>query len=166
MHEQWKELEEFPGYAVSNTGYVKSLMWDKLLRISQNQSGTACVGMMKDGVQQHRSVALLVIGAWGYSHVNENFDTPINLDGNRMNNSISNLMWRPRWYAVKYNRQFTRRYAYPIVTPVIDIDTMEISNDSLDAAMRYGLLEKEVVMSIANQTITWPTGQRFQIVPE
>jgi hypothetical protein len=166
MREQWYDIKDFPPYQISNRGEVKNGVTDRILKVSQNQSGVAYVGMMKDGVQVHRGIALMVIEACGFQHVNEVFDTPINLDGNRLNNHISNLMWRPRWYAVKYHRQFEKRYAYPIVTPVIDTGTMTIYQNSMHAAVSNGLLEKEVVMSIANNTHTWPTHQVFQMIPE
>jgi hypothetical protein len=36
--------------------------------------------------------------------------------------------------------------------------------NSLAAACRYGLLEREVVLSIVNRTYAWPTYQYFELV--
>jgi hypothetical protein len=116
--------------------------------------------------QFHRSVTLCVANAFLWNERQVEFDTPINLDGDRMNNHISNLMWRPRWFAIKYNRQFKHRFAYPILSPIRDTKTRRISEDSMDAAIRYGLLERDIVMSIANRTVTWPTYQQFEIVED
>ncbi len=76
-------------------------------------------------------------------------------------------MWRPRWYAVLYNNQFKEdRYDNPINAPVKALDEDEVFPDSLTAACRYGLLEREVVLSVLNKTYTWPTYQRFELVTE
>jgi hypothetical protein len=92
------------------------------------------------------------------------FDTPIQLDGDRSNCRADNLMWRPRWYAVQYNRQFDDRYDHPINSPVRERHDRERFPNSLAAACRYGLLEREVVLSILNRTPTWPTYQYFELV--
>jgi hypothetical protein len=94
----------------------------------------------------------------------EAFDTPINLDGDRFNCCLQNLMWRPRWFAVQYNRQFRERYDRPIEVPLKAADTKEVFPNSLAAAIRYGLLERDVVLSIEHNTLTWPTYQKFEVV--
>ena len=91
------------------------------------------------------------------------FDTPINLDGNRFNCAVDNLMCRPRWFAVRYNQQFTHgRYDRPLGRPVTAIETGEVFPDSFLAACRYGLLERDLVLSIEHNTVTWPTYQTFE----
>ena len=73
-------------------------------------------------------------------------------------------MWRPRWYAVLYNRQFEDRYDHPIEAPVRAVNEGERFSNSLVAACRYGLLEREVVLSVLNRTPAWPTYQYFELV--
>jgi len=92
------------------------------------------------------------------------FDTPINLDGDRHNNRVENLAWRPRWFAVKYNQQFRHPYEEPIDDPIMDDRTHEISPNSLECAKRYGLLEQDLVQSIMARTYVWPTYQRFIVI--
>lgn len=162
MEEKWKKIRNFD-YDVSNFGQVRSRKSGRIMRLSMNQYGCVCVGMMKDGEQKHRSVALLVAKAF-LTHRYAAFDTPINLDGDRWNNHVDNLEWRPRWFAIKYNRQFKEPYAWPINRPIEDVATQEVSENSLECAIKYGLLEEDVVMSIMNRTVTWPTYQQFQIV--
>lgn len=163
MNEYWKTIDHFPEYSVSNFGKIRSNKSGRLLSMSPNQFGVVQVGLMKDGIQYHRSVPLLVAKA--FLPIRQGpFDTPINLDGDRLNNHVDNLVWRPRWFAIKYNRQF--RFPYPdrIDRPIIDKKTGEVSNNSIDCAMRYGLLEEEIVISILTRTYVWPTYQEFQIV--
>ena len=165
MREQWRLIEGFENYSVSDYGRVRSEKSGRVLALSMNQFGVVCVGMMNDGTQRHRSVPLLVAQAF-IPRPFDPFDTPINLDGNRWNNRVDNLAWRPRWFAIKYNQQFRDRYPFPIFAPLQDIKTGEISKNSLECAMQYGLLEKDVVLSIMNRTYVWPTYQEFRVLEE
>jgi len=163
--EEWREVEHFPDYSVSNWGRVRTDKTGRILVLSLNQYGLLQVGLMRDGKQWHRSVPLLVAKAF-IPQFSGPFDTPINLDGNRLNNHIDNLVWRPRWFAIKYNQQFRYPYAHPILEPVIDLKTLVVSENSFECAREYGLLEEDVVLSISNRTYVWPTYQEFGIVQE
>ena len=163
--EDWKPIENFPEYSVSSYGRVRSDKFDRILALNENQYGLVQVGLMRDGVQRHRSVPLLVAKAF-IPEPGGPFDTPINLDGDRRNNRVDNLMWRPRWFAIKYNHQFRWPYEHPILTPVINLKTGEISENSLECAKENGLLEQDLVLSILNRTYVWPTYQEFGILEE
>jgi len=163
--ETWKQIELFPEYSVSDYGRIRSDKFGKILVVYENQSGVVQVGLMLDGVQRHRSVTLLVAKAF-IPEPGGPFDTPINLDGDRFNNHVDNLMWRPRWFAIKYNRQFRIPYENPILTPVINLKTGEISENSFECAKRYGLLEQDVVLSILNRTYVWPIYTEFAVVED
>lgn len=166
MKERWIEIENFDDYSVSNYGRVRSNKSERILITYENQSGLVQVGLMRDGYQRHRSVPLLVAKAF-IPQPSGPFDTPINLDGDRHNNHVSNLMWRPRWFAIKYNRQFKYDDGFPsIESPIQDIKSGQISANSVECAKRYGLLEKELIFSILNSGYVWPTYQQFRIVEE
>ena len=165
MTEQWKSIPGF-NYSVSDHGQIRSDKTGRIMALNQNQYGVLTVGMMRDGEQYHRSVPLLVARAFLGKHQLDAFDTPINLDGDRLNNHIENLVWRPRWFAVKYNRQFREPYEYPIHGLIVDIETGAVSENSFECAKRYGLLEEEVVLSILNHTYAWPTYQRFGLMED
>jgi hypothetical protein len=134
----------------------------RLLHPRINQYGIPYVGLMREWRQCIRSLPRLVAMAF-LTPPNDIFDTPINLDGDRNNCAVENLMWRPRWYAVLYGHQFKERYEHPINAPVVALDTQEVFPDSLAAGCRYGLLEREVVLSILNRTPAWPTYQMFEL---
>lgn len=161
--EKWVEIEHFPGYSVSSYGRIRTDKSGRLLALNMNQYGVLQVGLMRDGEQRHRSVPLLVA-----VHFVDNpggpFDTPINLDGDRTNNYVENLVWRPRWFAVKYNKQFKQPYHNRINSPIINLKTQEVSLNSLECAKKYGLLEEDLVYSILNRTYVWPTYQEFGLV--
>lgn len=163
MNELWKPIEDFSDYSVSNYGRIRSNKSGRILSTSPNQFGVVQVGLMKDGVQYHRSVPLLV--AKGFLPIKPGpFDTPINLDGDRNNNHVDNLVWRPRWFAIKYNRQFRYPFDLHVPRPVVDIKTGIVSENSLECAKQYGLLEEEIVFAIINKSYVWPTYQEFRVV--
>lgn len=163
MNEKWKKIRGFPDYSVSNTGRIRSENTGRILALYENQYGVVCVGMMLDGQQKHRSVPLLVARAFLPGR-RPPFDTPINLDGDRHNNHVENLAWRPRWFAAKYNRQFRQPYSYPIDRPLKNIQTGEIFDNSREAVTHYGILEEDLVLSIMNRTVVWPLFQAFEII--
>lgn len=161
--EEWKPIRHFPAYSISTYGRIRNDHTGHILALHENQSGLVTVGLFAEGKQSQRSVPLLVASAF-IPHPRGPFDTPINVDGNRWNNHVDNLMWRPRWFAVKYHMQFRHPYSNRIDAAIEDVATGEISPDSLSCAIRYGLLEKDVVLSILNRTVTWPTYQEFRVL--
>lgn len=163
MDEEWKKIRAFPAYSVSNHGRIRAEKSERILKLNSNQYGLVYVGLVRDGVQYHRSVPLLVARAFIHRSYGP-YDTPINLDGDRFNNHVDNLVWRPRWFAIKYNQQFKTPYTHPIPYQIKDLKTGEISENSFECSKRYGLLESDVVMSILNRTFTWPTYQQFEVV--
>lgn len=163
MNDGWAPIAGFPGYSVSRLGHVRNESSGRILQVRINQDGVPYVGLMKGVQQRNRSLPLLVASAF-IPQPNAIYDTPINLDGDRTNCGVDNLMWRPRWYAIQYAKQFDEeRYENPIEVPVRDVDSDEEYPNSLSAACHNGLLEREVVLSILNNTLTWPTYQKFVI---
>lgn len=158
----WVPVEDFPGYSVSPLGHVRKDSTGRILQPRINQYGVPYVGMMRDYRQHIRSLPRLVATAF-LPPPNQIFDTPINLDGDRTNCAVNNLMWRPRWYARYYARQFKDRYGNPIEAPIRAVDTGEVFDNSLAAGCRYGILEEEIVLSLLNRTPAWPTYQTFEL---
>ena len=161
--ERWKEIPEFPGYSVSSHGRVVNDDTGRPLIVSENQAGVTMVGPTRSLKQHRRSLALLVAQAFlETDNVPEAFDTPIHLDGDRWNNHVDNLMWRPRAFAIKYNNQFDRP---PLIkVPIFEEETREEFPTSREAVIKYGLLEKDLCLSIMNRTYVWPTYQIFHIL--
>jgi len=159
--ETWRPIPEFPNYEVSNYGQVANIVSGRIMALNMNQYDVVFVGVWDGGMQFKRSVPLLVAKAF-IPQPYHAYDTPINLDGDRWNNTVENLEWRPRWFAVKYNRQFRYRYRHHIRFQIEDMATGEISANSLECAKRYGLLEEDLVDSISNRTYVWPTYQQFR----
>lgn len=160
---EWRPIPSFPGYSVSESGHVRNDETGRYLTLLVNQSGTVNVGLTKKCVQYKRSVALLVANAFLGFPIHDSFDTPIHLDGDRLNNNAWNLTWRPRWFAAKYIQQFTEP-SLAAERPVQEVETGEKFYSHWEAAFAYGLLAIDVLMGARDQTEVWPTKQHFRLI--
>lgn len=158
--ENWKDINDFPGYSVSDWGNVMNKDTGFHLRPSLNTRGLPMVGLMRNKVQNKRALTVLVARAF-VPKPRAEFDTPINLDGDRMNNYATNIVWRPLWFARKYMKQFIDNHL-TYNEPIEDIETGETYKNSMHAATVHGLLDAEIVLSMHNNTYVWPTGQIFR----
>lgn len=159
----WRPIDEFPGYSVNPLGQVRRNANQRLVAPRYNQYGVPYVGFMSNWRQHIRSLPRIVAVTFLPSP-SEIFDTPIQIDGDRSNCRADNLMWRPRWYAVQFNNQFKERYENALDEPVRCVHDGARFPNSLAAACRYGLLEREVVLSILRKKPAWPTYQFFDLV--
>jgi len=125
-----------------------------------NQNGIVNVGLTKNRVQYKRAVALLVATAFIKNENGDAFNCPINLDGDRFNNRVDNLAWRPRWFATKYFQQIEEAH-FNDPYPITEVNTHKNFASPWDAALKNGLLQVDVLLSICNGEEVWPTGQRF-----
>lgn len=158
----WEVIKEFDEYMINQKGQVKN-QHGRLLALTRNNRGLIQVGLMKDNVQHKRMVGLLVAKAFLDPPTPETFDTVINLDGDRSNNNLYNLMWRPRWFAMQYHKQF-RLPRRGFGERIYEMQSKEEFQSSWEAAIKYGLLENEIIMSVVNRTYVWPTYQEFRIL--
>lgn len=160
--EEWSRIPDFPDYSVSNTGRVRNDDTGRILTLLRNQHGIVHVGLYRDSVQYKKAVAPLVAAAFLPAPSAGTFDTPINRDGDRSNNDVSNLLWRPRWFATKYFQQF-HNGERGFDVPVVETKTEEWFPTSWPAAIRYGLLDREIMVATIGRTYVWPTYQVFRV---
>jgi hypothetical protein len=159
---EWRRIHSFPIYSVSETGLVRNDETGRNMTRLVNQAGVVNVGLTKNRTQYKRAVALLVAKAFLTVVLQDSFDTPINLNGDRFDNRVDNLAWRPRWYATKYFQQF---HDDPIDEyRIMDIDSGEEFESTWDAAVKLGLLQTDIVISIHSGKRVWPTNQRFRAI--
>lgn len=161
----WNALPAFPDYELSDLGNVRRLKSGRPVRTVFNQFGLAMVGLSRDGVQYKRSLSLLVALMYLGPHPNPKFDTPIHLNGDRGDCSVDNLAWRPRHFAYMYHQQFHNNKR-GFVVPVIEVNTREVFPNSWEAAMKYGLIDREIRDAAINRTVVFPTGQHFRPVDD
>src|SRR3982751_757818 len=164
MQEEWKSLKEFPGYEVSSFGNVVNSKTNFYLTPSRNQHGVMNVGMMKNGVQCKRSLSLLVATEFVPKPIDLRFNAILHKDGNREHNFADNLEWRPRPFVFMYYEQLRKPYQNHIKVPVLNVNTGEVFDNSLEAAKHYGVLERAVVHSILNdEEPVFPLGHLFDV---
>lgn len=157
----WRGIPGFANYSVSHTGHVCNDMTGRILRQTKNANGNAVVGLRQDNAQYKRSVSLLVANLFILSRPHETFDTPINLDGDKFNNHVENLQWRPRWFAMNYHHQF-KTGPSGFNRPVVEVNTQTHFDTAWLAAITCGVMERDVIGSVMNHNAeVWPTGQRF-----
>ena len=160
----WVVIPGFPKYSVNTLGQVVHDRTGYQVRPQPNKDGDGVyVGMMQGRFQRKRSLAPLVASIF-IPQPAEAFDTPINLNGDRYDCSVENLMWRPRWFAIQYHQQFTVGAVSRASRPIRDLATDEVLPDTFTAATLYGLLELDVINSIYARTYVWPTYKQFDFI--
>jgi hypothetical protein len=165
VREPWNEInieiDEFPGYTISNSGVVVNTRFGQVMKHSRTQHGEHTVGLMRDGHQYRRSVKVLVARAFvdGETDV---FNTPILLNGVKDCLLATNIAWRPRWFAWKYSQQFEDVENWWFAGPVIDENTGEMYEHLFLAALKTGSLVKEIRLGLLNRTPVFPTGHTFR----
>jgi hypothetical protein len=162
--EEWASLESmgFPGYELSNMGEVRNSQSLRVLKMSPNQEGIVRVGLMRreEGRQVTVSVVRLVARMF-VSGRSATFDTPIQLNGDRTDLRASNIMWRPRWFAIRYFQQFEESDVPFYGGKIFDLETNDVYDNSRDASTKNGLLERVVLESVFNGSPCFPTWQIF-----
>lgn len=161
MEEQWCPLWEFPEYWVSDRGLVRHKDRAYPVSTNVNQTGSVYVSLWHNNRAHSRSLSLLVATTFLDPPKLDTFTTPINLNGNRRDNHASNLAWRPNWFARKYHRQFFNGER-GFKCPVIILDTGEEFKTSWEAAVKYGLIDRDILVSTMNGEPVWPHNFTFQ----
>jgi hypothetical protein len=160
--EDWCAIRSFETYSVSTLGRVRNEKLGRNMTLRVNNRGIVTVGLFKEGVQYKRAVNLLVANAFLPPPTSLAFDAAINLDGERTNNHVDNLTWRPRWFARRYYYQFRPEAPRGFQVPVEEVKSKETFDTSWEAAVKYGLLDREIFIATLNHTFVWPTYQQFR----
>jgi hypothetical protein len=168
-----KVIPEFPRYEITNYGRVFNRDTGREMALSQNQFGIVTISLVRDvdvtrdgyitqGYEQRtRSVKSLVARAFVPGET-DRFNTPIQLDGDRTNVRADNIMWRPRWFAIRYTRQFYNLEDWYFNGPIIDI-THGIEYDNYyHAAITNGLLCRDIRTCILNRKAVFPSGEQYR----
>lgn len=158
-------IEEFPDYLVSEEGEVFTAWKKRRIRPSLTRDGAVKITLYKDGEPCTRSLARLVAKAHLYNdHDPDVFDTPIHLDNDLRNNHVNNLMWRPRWFATKYQHQYWNENYRTSKVAVVDEQREEVYGSVMDVCQKFGLLFIDVLESCNTGTFVFPTWKTFRFV--
>lgn len=161
--ERWHELAEFPDYAVSDLGEIVNIKTGMPRKTSINQQGIVKISLYQGRELITRSVAVIVAEAFVEGQTRF-FNTPIHLDGDRENCAADNLMWRPRWFAVQYHRQFHEEAFHRMNVPIEELNTGAFYNSVYEACTTLGLYYKDVYRSYVHEVRVPMTGEDFRLV--
>lgn len=164
MQDEWRAIESFPDYKVSREGHIYSEITDRVMRTSINAQGSLKVNLMHENRIYTRNVNHLVAKTYLEPPKRSDFISIIHLDGDKTNCAANNLMWRPRYFTIRYHQQFEHDIFKSSRTPIVDMETGEEYPTIQDVVIRFGLLFNDILISAQNHTFTWPTYQRFQII--
>lgn len=177
--EQWSKIRDdrdWTRYSVSSYGRVRNDETGRIMSITQTESGTAKIGLRTTHFSTITlSVPHLVADHFLPAPPFHTFDTPINLDGDRMNNHVDNLAWRPLWFARKYHKQFqTGVMLRTHYHPIMNLDTNEVYSNPQEAVIANGVLYNELTIKAYNSRqnpgyadhTVFPTGHVFREITE
>lgn len=160
-----KPIDGFEDYVIAEDGGVYTSWKHRRIRPSLTREGAVKITLYRDGRPHTRSLALLVARAHLYNdHDPDIFDTPIHLDNDLCNNHVSNLAWRPRWFAVKYQHQYWNVEYRTSRTSVVEVKREIFFETIMAACQEYGLLFVDVLESCNKGTTVFPTWKTFQFV--
>ena len=172
--EEWRIIEEFPNYYISNLGEVKNKN-NKILKQNNNLYGYKRIGLYKDGEQYfryiHRLVAFAFLTSADMSYVVNHKDE------DKANNCVDNLEWISRCDNTNYGtrnqrvseklkgRQLTDEHKNNLRNSakkrrVLNIDTGEIFN-SLKEAGESVNLTYQAVAAVCRKTRPSAGGYRW-----
>jgi hypothetical protein len=162
IEEEWKDIPEFPGYAVSSFGRI----WNKYRNreVAVNQTNWGHVKVCFTDRRLTRSVAVLVAEAF-VEPPDELSDCVVLLDGNLNNIRADNIVWRPRQYAWRYARQVrTQQPLHYRNLPVVNLD-LHVEYDSIiQAGMTEGVLFDDIWESTFMGRRPYPYHHKYRIL--
>lgn len=90
--QQWKTINGYPDYAISNDGQVKSLRYNRVLKQSASDTSYLYVNLINNKRKKTTAIHKLVIEHFGKGppHIKSVVD---HIDSNKQNNHIDNLEW-------------------------------------------------------------------------
>lgn len=99
--EEWKIIKDFPNYSVSTLGQIKNNKTNRILKLGSGTGGYLKCNLSKNGKQETRRVHRLVAEAFlPISNIN---DVVNHKDGDKHNNSVSNLEWTTQSSNIKHS---------------------------------------------------------------
>ena len=159
MEDRWTQVRGFMNYSVSEYGEVRNDRTGRMLKQTLTND-RLYVSLVKNGRQFHRQLSGIVARSWWGPPPRLNFDSVVHLDGDKLNCTVGNLMWRPRWFALAYHKEWETDKFSNWDGSFLLIETEEVFFHPRDCAMKYGFLQVDIVMSILNGTSIFPEHER------
>lgn len=151
MKEEWKIIENFEDYQVSNYGNVRSLKRKRIIILNPRLSadGYLRVSLSKNGKSYENRIHQLVINHFG---AKEKKETVNHIDGNKKNNNINNLEWADRSYQMKhaYKLGLKKPVSNNILT---DEEVIKIRRYYIPHSKKCGMEVLAKTFNVSNSTI-------------
>lgn len=153
VDEEWRPVDEFPHYLISNYGRVKHIYRTNARKVTVNERGFPVILLSSatSPTRYLRQINKLVAIAFLPPTLYRENTAIWHKDGDLRNCHVSNLMWERRDKVLEWNemhRSGEPRYNTPAVK---NNRTGEIYKDAYDCAMQEGILESSIVWRIEEQ---------------
>lgn len=109
LKEEWRVVEGYPDYSVSNLGEVKKKRTTGKKKLTVNSAGYRVTSLTKDGKKVVREVNRIVANE--FIKKLEDGETVIHKDGNKRNNKVNNLEVSARSFITENDLEFIRQNA-------------------------------------------------------
>lgn len=165
---EYRPIPSMPRFAINELGEVINIKTGRVRNTSVNAQGVLKITVWNDGRTTSRSVSTLVAEAWLTEPYPDVDNSIIHLDGDRLNCHVKNLARRPRWFAVRYHRQFTPRLELDRMNNhhYLLTETGEHFHSVRDAVTTFGILGVHLFINTLNGERVWPGGLKFIFVPD
>ena len=160
--EQWRQIEDFPSYEVSDHGRVRRGDSGRLIGIFDNGHGVLQVVIRRDNRSHARAVHKLV--AEGFLDPPPDGDyVPMFRDDNRCNLAADNLEWKTRSFAIQWTLQGKRTVPRDN-RRVLHLRSGVVYDNALECAKDLRGLEDLVILTAQSLWRTTYLGSRFEFV--
>jgi hypothetical protein len=151
--EEWKVIEEFPRYMVSNLGDVKHIDRHEPRKISVNNKGFPIVVLFgQDSKTRYlRQINKLVASAFLRPTTFHDETAVWHIDGDLLNCRADNLKWALRSHVLEWNEMHRSRVPKFKTPHIRDNQTGEIFSNALECGLANGELESKVLWRIERQ---------------
>lgn len=171
MLERWRDVDRFFNIQVSDHGNVRNVYTGRMIAQSENMAGDLKINIIVNGHHLSRSVKELVAEAFldppELMYIDDSGNmvytnpVPINIDGDKYNNHVNNLAWRPRWFAWKYAHQFNVDPPADYYLPIVNLRTGKKYMNVMEAGLDEGLVWEYVINSASSGRPVYPSGSVF-----
>lgn len=163
---EWRLIDDFPGYAVSNDGRIFNSRTEQEMALSRTTHGHVKVALVNGYVRRTVSVAVLVASAF-VEPPSEGCDQVVLLNGLQDDLRASNMVWRPKWFNWKYVRQLKNPLPRHFCNLAVANEVTQVRYNSIyDAGTSEGLLFDDIWRSTYAHVRVYPTRDTFTVIGE
>ena len=160
--EIWCSIPGSSNLLVSNYGRVYNDRHEREITPTKNTAGHPKISFTKYGIETSCTIRRLVALAFVPGKTRD-FDTAMLLDNDKTNLHAANIVWRPRWFVMKYVDQFTQpKHVYETGRIYEETDHENIIYNSIwEASLTHGLLAGDILYSTLFGKEVFPSWQIF-----